>query len=404
MRAISTRSSFERSCSSTNVADDKKRSSAPRFRSFTVVAVAYRDIALLLAAASLAPAAVAQTPDQVLVVENRRSATSHQIGEYYRHKRDIPLANLCLIDTAPDETIERPVYEKEIEGPVGLFLKKQGLQEKILYIVLTSGVPLRINGPGEGPLSEAASVDSEMTLLYQRLRGVVIRLPGPLSNPFFRQRDTPFRHPLFPMYLVTRLDGYNMADIQALVDRALLARNRGRFVIDLKARETTPGNQWLRTAALLLPQDRVILDESAKVLTGIEDVIGYASWGSNDTDRKHRFLHFKWLPGAIATEFVSTDARTFRQPPAGWEIGTWGDKQAFFAGAPQTLTADYIHEGATGASGQVFEPYLAFCPRPDFVLPAYYSGRTLAESFYMGIPGLSWMNVVIGDPLTRLRP
>jgi uncharacterized protein (TIGR03790 family) len=372
--------------------------------SSTVVAVAYRHIAWLLAAASVAPAANAQTPAQVLVVENRRSATSRRIGDYYIRKRGIPSANLCTIDTAPNETIERPVYEKEIEKPIGDFLKKQGLQEKILYIVLTSGVPLRIGGPGDELRSEAASVDSEMTLLYRRLRGAVIPLPGPVNNPFFRQRDTPFGHPLFPMYLVTRLDGYNMADMQALVDRALLARNRGRFVIDLKARETNEGNQWLRTAALLLPPDRVILDESAKVLTDIQDVIGYASWGSNDTDRKQRFVHFKWLPGAIATEFVSTDGRTFRQPPANWEIGTWGDKQSWYAGAPQTMTADYIHEGATGASGQVFEPYLTFCPRPDFVLPAYYSGRTLAESFYMGIPGLSWMNVVIGDPLTSLKP
>lgn len=380
------------------VADDEIRSSALRF---TLVAVVQRYIALLLAAAS---GLLAQTPDQVLVVENRRSVTSRKIAEYYIHKRGIPLANLCMIDTAPDETIERPVYDKEIEGPVGAFLKKEGLKEKILYIVLTSGVPLRINGPGDGIHSEAASVDSELTLLYQRMRGTVITLPGPVNNPFFRQRDTPFRHPLFPMYLVTRLDGYNMADMQALVDRALQARNTGRFVIDLKGRETDAGNQWLRTAALLLPPDRVILDESSTVLTEIENVIGYASWGSNDTDRKHRFLHFKWLPGAIATEYVSTDARTFRQPPPNWEIGRWEDKQAWYAGAPQSLTADYIHEGATGASGQAFEPYLAFCPRPDFVLPAYYSGRTLAESFYLGIPGLSWMNVVIGDPLTRLKP
>ena len=86
----------------------------------------------------------AQTPAEVLVVVNRRSVTSREIGEYYIHKRGIPLANLCGIDTAPDETIERPVYDKEIEAPVAEFLKKQGLQEKILYIVLTSGVPLRI--------------------------------------------------------------------------------------------------------------------------------------------------------------------------------------------------------------------------------------------------------------------
>ena len=30
-------------------------------------------------------------------------------------------------------------------------------------------------------------------------------------------------------------------------------------------------------------------------------------------------------------------------------------------------------------------------------------GRNLAESFYMGIPALSWMNVVIGDPLMKLQ-
>lgn len=357
---------------------------------------------MLLLPAALA--ALAQTPGEVLVVVNRRSATSRRIGEYYIHKRDIPLANLCVIDTAPDETIERPVYDKEIETPVAQFLKKQGLQEKILYIILTSGVPLRINGAGEELRSDASSVDSELTLLYSRLRGVVIPLAGPARNPFFRQRDTPFRHPLFPIYLVTRLDGYNIADMMALVDRGLQARNTGKFVIDLKLRDNTEGNQWLRTAALLLPRERVIIDESATVLSGAEDVIGYASWGSNDPDRKQRFLHFKWLPGAIATEFVSTDARTFRQPPASWEIGTWKDQRTWFAGSPQALTADYIHEGATGASGQVFEPYLTYCPRPEFVLPAYYSGRTLAESFYMGLPGLSWMNVVIGDPLTRLKP
>jgi len=346
--------------------------------------------------------APAQTPDQVLVVINNRSATSREVGRYYVRRRGIPLSNICTINTAPQETIMRTVYDKEIEAPIGAFLKSHGLQERILYIVLTSGVPLRMPGPGDALRSEAASVDSELTLLYQRLRSVTIPLAGPVPNPFFGQRDTPFQHPNFPMYLVTRLDGYSVSDIKGEVDRALLARNKGKFVIDLKARENNPGNQWLRSAALLLPKDRVVLDDSPTVLSGIKDVIGYASWGTNDTARKQRFLHFGWLPGAIATEFVSFDARTFRPPPQNWEIGDWNDKRTWYGDAPQSLTADYIHEGATGASGQVYEPYLSYCPRPDFVLPAYYAGRTLAESFYIGIPGLSWMNVVIGDPLARL--
>ena len=52
-------------------------------------------------------------------------------------------------------------------------------------------------------------------------------------------------------------------------------------------------------------------------------MIAYASWGSNDSDRKDRFLHFQWLPGAIMTEFVSTNARTFQRPPDNWNIGPW---------------------------------------------------------------------------------
>ena len=148
----------------------------------------------------------------------------------------------------------------------------------------------------------------------------------------------------------------------------------------------------------------MILDETDTVLSKVKDVIAYASWGSNDTSRKQRMLHLGWLPGAIATEFVSTDARTFREPPANWQLGgSWDDPKALWAGSPQSMTADYIHEGASAASGHVDEPYLAFCPRPDFVLPAYRAGRTMAESFYLGIPALSWMNVVVGDPLMRLK-
>ncbi|HEU5022290.1 MAG TPA: TIGR03790 family protein [Bryobacteraceae bacterium] len=346
----------------------------------------------------------AQTPAQVLVVINKQSPISTAIGHYYATKRSIPSANICAIDTRPDERISRDVYNSAIEAPIGRCLTHHKLTDSVLYIVTTQGVPHGVDGEGNELRQTSASVDSELTLLYAKLHGRKFPAAGPVANPFFGHRDAPFRHPQFPIYLVTRLAGYNMADLKRLVDLAPQARNTGKFVIDLRANNSTPGNRWLRAAALLLPKDRVILDDTAKILSNIRDVIGYASWGSNDSDRHERFLHFQWLPGAIATEFVSTDARTFKAPPKQWKIGSWADAQStFFAGAPQTLTADYIHEGASGASGQVYEPYLTYCPRPDYALPAYFHGRNLAESFYLGIPGLSWMNVVIGDPLMRLQ-
>lgn len=355
-------------------------------------------------AIAFAAAACAQTPDQVLVVVNKRSPASREIGRYYMQKRAIPAGNLCTIDTEPLELIGRQIYNAEIEAPIASFLKCSRLQEKILYIVLTAGVPLKMWQTNKLPSiqTDGSSVDSELTLLYQRMSGKTIPLAGPYPNPFYRQRDTPFRHPAFPIYLVTRLDAYDMTEMKALVDRALTARNEGKIVIDLRADNDTPGNEWLRTAALLLPKDRVVIDDSATVLTKVKDVIAYASWGSNDHARKHRFPGFEWLPGAIATEFVSFDGRTFKRPPDSWDLGTWADKNSWYSGTPQTLSADYIHEGASGVSGQVDEPYLTFCPRPDFVLPAYISGRNLAESFYLGIPALSWMNIVVGDPLMRL--
>ncbi len=172
--------------------------------------------------------------------------------------------------------------------------------------------------------------------------------------------------------------------------------------MDLSHSKNDEGNNWLRNAATLLPANRVILDETDRVLYQQEDVIGYASWGSNDPHRKQRWLHNTWLPGAIATEYVSTGARTLQQPPDTWMYTTWTDKAHFWAGTPQGLTADFIHEGATGAEGNAYEPFLAGCARPDYVLPAYFEGRNLAESFYLGIPFLSWQGIVFGDPLCSL--
>jgi len=355
-------------------------------------------IALLFAGA----AAWAQGPGNVLVVVNTASAESREIGDYYAAKRKIPPANVCSFSTISDEVITRAQYESEIAAPIAACLRSRQLEEKILYIVTTTGVPLRVRGFGSGLASETAAVDSELTLLYSDRIDKPHPTPGGVRNPFFGKVSAPFRHPDFPIYLVTRLTGYDVGDAKALVNRALMARNIGKFVVDLKGRDTTQGNTWLRQAAAQLPRDRVILDQSPKVLAGLTGVIGYASWGSNDPDRKTRVVGFQWLPGAIMTEYVSTNARTFQRPPADWKLGTWEQRSTWFANSPQTLTADYIHEDVTGASGHVAEPFLQFNPRPEILLPAYYRGRNLAESYYLSIPLLSWMNVVIGDPLCAI--
>jgi len=357
---------------------------------------------LLPVIAFLVSAQTSASGADILLVVNSNAVVSRQIADYYRLRRGVPSANVCFISAPEDETIYWRTYVDRIETPIANCLKKAGLVEKVLYIVLTMGVPLRIDGKGGSlEVSEHSSVDSDLALLYSKLKGSQFPQAGAIPNPYFGKRDVPFRHPLVPIYLVTRLAAYDLAEVKGMIDRSLAARNRGKFVIDAGG-STGDGNNWLRSAAMLLPPDRVVFDDSPAVLYDQREVIGYASWGSNDANRKRRWSGFHWLPGAIATEFVSTNARTLKRPPDTWNITGFQDREHWWGNSPQSLSADYIHEGVTGISGNVFEPFLAGCVRPEYLFPAYAGGRNLAESYYLALPFLSWQGVIFGDPLCSI--
>src|SRR6476660_5005511 len=112
----------------------------------------------LLLAGLWAVCVFGQTAENVLVVVNQSSNVSRRIGEYYAHKRQVPLVNLCRIKTTTAEEISRPVYDNEIERPISRYLKSHRLEEKILYIATTLCVPLKIKGAGEEMSTESAAV------------------------------------------------------------------------------------------------------------------------------------------------------------------------------------------------------------------------------------------------------
>jgi uncharacterized protein (TIGR03790 family) len=365
---------------------------------------------LLMAAGPAFAAAGVNTGRNVLVVVNGSSADSVRIGEYYAKKRAVPEDQILrLTDLPPDPTdgIDRPVFERAISAPVAAWLARNQAQDRILFIVLTKGIPLRING-GSVP-SSAASVDSELSVLYLRMTGAKVESAGPLPNPYFLgdrplSEAKPFTREAFSLYLVTRLDGFTVQDVLGVIDRGSAPSRDGRFILDEKSAFTDAGNVWLRQAAerlkaLGLSDDRVLLDESHDVVTDKVDVLGYYSWGSNDPSIRQRHFGLKFRPGAIGGMFVSTDGRTFREPPQNWTLANWNDQTTWFAGSPQSLAGDLIREGITGVSGHVSEPLLGNTIRPDILFPAYVSGFSLAEAFYLAMPSVSWMTVVVGDPL-----
>ena len=77
-----------------------------------------------------------------------------------------------------------PRSTPQIQAPIADWIRKNSAQDRILYIVLTKGIPLRVKGTS-GRDGTMASVDSELTLLYRRLTGAEPPLAGPLANPYF---------------------------------------------------------------------------------------------------------------------------------------------------------------------------------------------------------------------------
>jgi len=325
----------------------------------------------------------------------------------------------------------------------------------VLYLVLTKGVPLRIEGTG-GLNGTVASVDSELTLLYRRMVtapvslvsrivntnfaenqteasrlagsdmylvttltsadsgvtlvgrktvGASVPITGRLDNPYFLG-DKPlaqaarFSRLTSDLYLVTRLDGFTVDDVIKLIDRGMSPAREGQIVLDQKASGVDPGGDaWLAQAAERLkatapPGVEIQLEATRAVAATSGRVLGYFSWGSNDPANQRRDMGLQFGNGAIGGTFVSTDGRTFREPDAAWRPA--------IAGSPtggQSLIGDLIREGITGVSGHVAEPYLDAIVRPQVLFPAYLSGFNLAEAFYLAMPYLSWQDIVIGDPL-----
>jgi uncharacterized protein (TIGR03790 family) len=360
--------------------------------------------ALVFAICLVLPApARGQSAQNVLLVINESSADSVKVGEHYARTRSVPAAQVVRIKVPVAETVSRVVYQAAIEAPIAAWLSRYLLQDRILFIVLTKGFPLRVDGTG-GQTGTLASVDSELTLLYRKMAGTTVSAAGRIDNPYYlNERPLSearrFTRTIADIYLVTRLDGFTADDVVKLIDRGSKPAREGRIVLDQKATVIDRGGDyWLAEAAKRLTDAgqaaRVQLETTRAVATTADPVLGYFSWGSNDPANQLRQMGLTYVPGAIGGMFVSTDGRTFSEPSATWKPAVAGS-----ASGGQTLVADLIREGITGISASVAEPYLDAIVRPQILFPAYLSGYTLAEAYYLSMPYLSWQTIIVGDPL-----
>ena len=386
---------------------------------------------------------------RVLIIANRNSPVSLRVAQYYQQRRRIPTSNFVTLDL-PDssltpglESVSYSTYQQQIEQPLRNFLTRNDLTDRIRYMVLTRGIPLRVKDvpyrlkSGETQ-TQHQSVDSTLAALDYRVSAIEFqdiedqkltgkKIFGLLTpNLYWRQTDR-FEHLLTGGYLVTRLDGYSEGDARALIDRALTPRpsltgtvlidpignhehSNDAKIIDIydpqscqpqvmplsciplsKAMMESTGKDMnndlrltLSTMQTSFATLQVALAPPHTFTTG-NNLMAYASWGSNDESfRPENYRKLRFIPGAIAETFVSTGARSF-----------------FPSATGQSKIGDLIADpgGVTGIRGYVEEPELQGMGSPTILFSRYFGGANLATAYYQSIRFVGWRDVVLGDPL-----
>jgi len=348
---------------------------------------------------------------RVLVVVNDSSPESIRVGKSYAERRTIPDENLCRIRTEVRPAVSRRIFESEIRDPIAQCLAGRSLQDRILYIVTTLGVPLWVEGQS-GPVGDLASVDSELAALYQWMAGERMVNFGRLTNPYFsppadsKSRRT-FRREDYPGYLVTRLSGATVDDALALVERGTVATSSGTVAIDLPGQRNTLVRSWLTAAVEAVKEAGcpVELEETAEPFRSATRLLGLVvdQDGQEVSDKG-----WNWAPGALGVVLgrgkEDSLGDTGRPPDMGTSSGAESPVSEFGSSAASIPALKLVASGVTGSIHFIGDPTEDGFPRPQLLFPAYLAGNNLAESFYQSLRYLSWRQVVLGDPLARVAP
>ena len=370
-----------------------------------------------------APYPPRRSPNEVLVVYNANSPISTAVANDYAQKRMV--TNVISVNCADsaissnNETISISDYTSKIATPISQYLASHS---NVNFIVLTKGVPIRIDGAMTGCCvndtggRHEPSLDSYLAAIdYPTISGakmIGITGSGTVGSGWLNRywnATVPFSHAQFGGYLVTRLDGYTQTDALALVTRALAAEQTpptGKVLLDvplafgLSDKSMQPAavtdtitqessyDTW--NADMLHAHDLIEasgipneLDLVNTFIGGRSNLAAYFSWGSNDPHfDPSAYLSLSFGPGSISDTAVSTSARTFLPTSGG-----------------QSLLVDLIAHGLTAGKGYVGVHLLQGIASPSITLARYESGYSMAESLYAASRFVGWEDVVIGDPL-----
>ena len=363
---------------------------------------------------------LAATPQEdaaaTVVIYNANDPESKALADFYCTARAIDSAHEIALSTTNAEEISRNDYDISIATPLRQEFVNRGywsvtqdmmnrpivIASSIRYAAVIRGVPLKIKEcadyPGDSQIQPApvgtvnsASVDSELSIL-----GLFSpQISGVLKNPVCNNASQSVFNPQVPpsLLFVARLDAPSVEAIKSMVLNGLRAEKEGLWgwgYIDLRSITDlgyVKGDNWIKAAGAVMRRYGipVITDDLPDTYQSgfpITDAAAYYGWYSENIDGPFADAFFRFVPGAVAAHLHSFSATTLHDPNKGW-------------------TGPLIQHGASASVGNVYEPYLAFTTDFGILCSSLLSGSNLADSYYAAQPVLSWMSILVGDPLYR---
>ncbi len=348
-----------------------------------------------------------------VIVYNRKATDSLALARSYSKARGIPEDHLVGLECSTEEEISRQEYDATIAEPLRkIFIERQWWTlrkeleghptvrtTRIHFVALIRGVPLKIRAtetyPGDHPVDNPtgkenrASVDSELAVLGLFSR----QISGPTTNPYFQSFRAIQEMDGLPLLLVCRLDGPSEAVVRRMISDAVATEHSGLWGrayvdgADHTSGAMADGDKWLQSVVKDLRGVGIptIYDQEGALFPSgfpMNDCVLYYGWYADGVTGPFVDPDFHFAPGAVAVHIHSFSASTLRSQETSW-------------------AGPLLSKGATASLGNVYEPYLQLTHHLDIFNNRLLHGFTFAESAYMSLRALSWMNVAVGDPLYR---
>ena len=366
---------------------------------------------VFLAASGLS--AQERLPASTLVLYNTKDPDSVELARYYAKARAIPPDQVLGFELPTTEKIARSDFNAQLAKPLRNQLIEKGWwtlgdgeavsSTRIRFLAIIRGIPLKIRSdssiepaPATNGLPKAiatrndASVDSELAAM-----GLPdLRISGMVPNPYFGRFTPILDESVFPgLLLPSRLDAPTPAMVRAMIDDAIATEKEGLWGWayvdgrDITSGGYTEGDNWMRNLVQILRQRGVptIFDNLPATFAQdfpVTDAAVYFGWYAADINGPFVREDFRFRRGAVAVHLHSFSAGSLRSTGSQW-------------------CGPLIARGAAATLGNVYEPYLSLTANLDIFQDRLMAGLTLAEAGWMSQRALSWMGIVVGDPLYR---